>query len=104
MDKTAETPRLAELRAACAGALAMPRRRAELHEHVAVGAERVAHAVRAVSRDAAIVELAMGNYLEAVAHFVAGRELIHAYLSECALGAWETAADADDLLAEHVPT
>ena len=63
---------------------------AELRRHVAAGASRVAEAVRAVSPTIGTVELALGNYLEALAEFATGgrREAIHDFLAVCVLGGW----------------
>ena len=47
-------------------------------------------AVRAVAPEdfEGIGSLALANYLEAIAEFVAGRGLMHDFLSRCALGGW----------------
>ena len=86
---------LAPLRASCAARTATsPKRRAELEEHVAAHAIRTAQAVRAVSADAAICEVAMADYFEALAAFVTqNRGLIHGFLSICVLGAWDATPD-----------
>jgi len=84
---------LAPLRAACANwSVSGMRRRAELWDHVGAHARRTAAAVRAVASDPAICEVALGDYLEALAAFVTpSRGAIHGFLSICVLGdrPWE---------------
>ena len=84
---------LAPLRAACANwSVSGMRRRAELWDHVSAHARRTAAAVRAVASDPAICEVALGDYLEALAAFVTpSRGAIHGFLSICVLGdrPWE---------------
>lgn len=57
-----------------------------LRQHVADGARRVAAAARNVSTDWGVIELVLGNYVEAVTEFVAGRESTHAFLTLCVCG------------------
>ena len=99
LDQDGVDPKRAQaLRAACTDTSEGARqRRADLHEHVAEGARKVADAVLAISPEDSfegIASLALANYLEAIAEFVAGRGLIHEFLSTCALGKWGRAVDA----------
>lgn len=59
-----------------------------LRDHVSNHAVRVAKAVKAVSADKAVVEMALANYMEAVAEFTCGREAIYEFLVGCVIHDW----------------
>ena len=70
---------------------AVAARSTELGAHVWQGALRVADAVRDISDDVAIREVALANYIEAVSEFVVGASMTYSFLSTCVLagvGVW----------------
>mmetsp|Transcript_532 Transcript_532/g.1079 ORF Transcript_532/g.1079 Transcript_532/m.1079 type:complete len:90 (-) Transcript_532:118-387(-) len=70
-----------------------------LHTHVSKrgrkggGVHRVASAVARLSEDVSIRQTLLNNYIERVAHFIAGDQMkAHGFLRDCCLRDWE----ADD--------
>ena len=65
--------------------------RKRLNQAVARAVPALVSAVRAVSSDHAVQAIALSNYVEALAHFVVGREKIQPFLDVCIWGdgPWE---------------